>query len=154
MTVASSADVISESGLGWVQPAQGLAELVLEAGASKARVCAQVREHRPDLAFFEPEVPQGREELGLGVERLGLDDAAVHAAIGMAKDNAAGGVLLDQQGSAVRCPMMAATNGEDIPELVAAALGAQLDVMQIEKGRVSAARHLAAVLVAQQHGPP
>jgi hypothetical protein len=31
----------------------------------------------------------------------------------------------------VRGPMMTATNGEDIPELVTAALGAQLDVMQI-----------------------
>jgi hypothetical protein len=137
-----------------VQPAQGLAEVVLEAGASKARLCPQLREHHPDLAFFEAEVAQGREEFGLGVERLGLDDVAVDAAIGMAKDDAAVGSLLDEQRSAMRCAMMAATNGEDIPELVAAALGAQLDVMQIEKRRISAARHLAAVLVAQQHGPP
>jgi hypothetical protein len=48
--------------------------------------------------------------------------------------------------------MMAATERQQVPELVAAALGAQLEVMQIQQRRVSP--DLAAVLVAEQHRPP
>jgi hypothetical protein len=55
-TVASSTGRPSGSALGCVPSAQGFAELVLEAGAFKARLCPQLPEHHPDLAFFEAEV--------------------------------------------------------------------------------------------------
>jgi hypothetical protein len=58
-TVALRTGRRSGSGLWRVQPAQRCAELVLKAGASQARVCSELREHRPDLAFFKAEVPQG-----------------------------------------------------------------------------------------------
>jgi hypothetical protein len=130
-----------------VQPAQGVSELVLKAGAAKARVYSQLRQHHPDLAFFKAEV-------ALRLERLRLEGTSVHAAIGMAKEDATLGVLLDEQRSAVCGPMMAATEGQQVPELVAASLRAQLDVMQVQERRVSTARHLAAMLVAQQHRAP
>jgi len=63
------------------------------------------------------------------------------------------GVAFDDEVAAMRRAVMGSTNSHEIGELVAAAFGAQLHVMQVDKRRVSATGHSAAVLITEQRGP-
>jgi hypothetical protein len=77
----------------------------------------------------------------------------VGAAIAMAKSNPTGRVLFDQERATMDRSVMSTAKGKDIFRDIATALGSQLDVVQIEEGRVFAARDAAAVPIAHEHGP-
>jgi hypothetical protein len=77
----------------------------------------------------------------------------VRAAVGMAEANLTGRVCFDQERAAMDRAVMSSAKGENISQNVATALGAQLDVVQIQKRGVAAAGHAAAVLISREHGP-
>jgi hypothetical protein len=71
-----------------LDPAQTFAQQVLDTRVSKGVVLAELGEHRQDLSLSKAQATQRREELGLGVERLGSQHLAVFGAIPMPEVNA------------------------------------------------------------------
>jgi deoxyinosine 3'endonuclease (endonuclease V) len=64
----------------------------------------------------------------MGIERSGPRDAAIFAAVGVAKARLTGPPL-DRERTSVERPMVQAAQRDDVLELVSAAFGAELDVM-------------------------
>jgi hypothetical protein len=126
---------------------------LLDARISQGFILAQRREHRTHLALPETQATQSGEELCLDLQPLRLGHMTVCAAIAMAKSNPAGRVLFDQERSTMDRSVMSTTEGKDILRDIATTLGPQLDVVQIEEGRVLAARDTATVPIAHQYGP-
>jgi hypothetical protein len=127
------------------------AQPLFGAGVSERISLLQLGQRRSDLGLAKAEPAQGGEELGVGVERAGSSDLAVLAAIGVAEGWFRGGTQ-DGELAAIQRAMMDAADRKEVLELVPAAFGAELDVMQVEVQSVPAARDSAAAVVAQQHG--
>jgi hypothetical protein len=70
----------------------------------------------------------------------------------MAGAQSAGLASIENEGATMDGPMVRATKANDIVQRVASPLGAELEVVQIEKPRVPATRNLAAALVSHEHG--
>jgi len=70
----------------------------------------------------------------------------------MAGAQSAGLASIENEGAAMDGPMVRATKANDVVQRVASPLGAELEVVQIEKPRVPATRNLAASLVSHEHG--
>ena len=82
-----------------------------------------------------------------------VDEARRHrAAVGVSEDERAVVLALDEQLAAMDGSAMSATQRQEVRGLVAAALGAGLDVMDVDERRVGAARGATAALVAHEHG--
>jgi hypothetical protein len=126
---------------------------VLDARISQGFILAQRREHRAHLALPEAQSTKSGEELCRNLQRLRLGHMTVGAAIAMAKSNPTGRVLFDPERATMDRSVMSTAEGKDIFWEIATALGPQLDVVQIEEGRVFAARDTAAVPIAHEHGP-
>ena len=70
-----------------------------------------------------------------------VDEARRHrAAVGVSEDERAVVLALDEQLAAMDGSAMSATQRQEVRGLVAAALGAGLDVMDVDERRVGAAR--------------
>jgi len=136
----------------WTDSAQGFAEQVLDARASKGVVLAQLCEHRTDLALLEAHVAEPGEEPGLDVEHLRLERLTVRSAVAMEEANAATRVPFDEERPLMGRSVVSSAERQNIPNDIATALGTQLDMVQIEKRGVFAARHSAAVVIAYEHG--
>jgi hypothetical protein len=126
---------------------------VLEARVSQGFILAQRREHRTHLALPETQATQSGEQLCRNLQRLRLGHLTVCAAIAVAKSNPTARALFDQERATMDRSVMSATESKDVFWHVATALGPQLDVVQIQEGRVFAARDSAAVPIAYEHGP-
>jgi hypothetical protein len=126
---------------------------VLDAGISKALILAQLSKHCMDLTLSEAHATETWEELCLDVEHLWLERLTIRGSIAMPEANPTRRVLFDEERSTMDRSVVSTTYGKDICWNVATTLGTQLDVVQIEKRRVFATRHLAAVLIAHEHGP-
>ena len=85
-----------------------------------------------------------------GARVVGL---TVGAPVGVSKEDASVAAALDDERATVRGAMMSAADGNEISCLVRAALGAEVDMMQVEEDRVFAAGHAAVSVIAQEHRP-
>jgi len=93
---------------------------------------------------------QGGEDLGSNLERLWRDGAAVFAAVCMARPQSAGATPLQGELTAMDRAVVGRAQADQVVERMAAAFGAELEVVHVEKSSVPAAGNLAAALVAQQ----
>jgi hypothetical protein len=90
-----------------------------------------VGERSTNVSFTEAEMAQGGEGLGLRLDATRLDHLAVVAAVSVLEANAPGHTAGDPELAAVCCPVMRTAQSDEIVGIVAATLGAELEVMKI-----------------------
>ena len=88
-------------------------------------------ERSTNVSLTEAETTQGGEGLGLCFDPTRVDHLAVVAAVSVLEANAPGHAAEDAELAAVCCPVMHTAQGDEVVGLVAATLGAELDVMKI-----------------------
>jgi hypothetical protein len=134
------------------EPQQGLAEQQLR-GQSRAAATSQLGQRRAHFALSKAEPAQSRENSRVHFEPVRIGDVAIVPAISVAKADAGGSVLRDDELSVMHRTVVSATQREEVVSAVLPPSRTRHDVMQIEKARVLAAWNPAAVLVALQNGP-
>ena len=103
-----------------------------------------------DLPFAKAQMTQSGEHLALGFDRVRPLGMTVLAAVRVSEVRL-GCAAGDEERAAMGRAVMRSTKGDDILELVLAALGAWLDVVQIEKRSMATAWNLAVLVVAPEH---
>ena len=126
------------------------AHQLLHAEVCERWVSTKLIEHGAGFALAKADVAQAREDFGLGVKRVGIGGLSVGSAVGMVEAEAFGGVPLDHESARVNGTMMSAAQRDEVGGRVQAALRTGSQMMNIEVGRVPAARHPAAVMIAMQ----
>ena len=132
---------------------QGLSQQALHRCTPKRRILSELAEHRANLPFAKPQASKRSEYLRLRLGTARLRRLTVRGAVGMTKDRRARRAFHDEL-TAVQRAMVRAADAEDILGGVPAALGPQLDVMEIEIARMAASGHPAAVLIAMENRSP
>jgi hypothetical protein len=104
-----------------------------------------------DISLAKAQVTQSGEHPGLGFDVARPFGKTVLAAVRVSEVRLRCGAR-DEELAAMGRAVMRSTNGDDVFELVLAALGAWLEVVQIEKRRMGTAWNPAALVVAPEHG--
>jgi hypothetical protein len=135
-----------------LDPAKRLTELMFDARAFQLRVAAKLGEHGLHLGLAEAQLAQGGEELRMHVDDARRPGAAVSRAIRVPEGRRTLAPAVDEQLPAMDGSMMHGAQRRKVRCLIAATLGARLDVVHIDKRGVSAAGHAATVSIASEDG--
>jgi hypothetical protein len=134
-----------------MQPAQRLAQPLLGRSLAELGALAQLRQRRPDLALAKAEPSQACKDFALHVEPAGIRGLTVGAAIRV-QDTRSFGVALDPQLPAVQCAVVGRANSQQVVHFMLAAGCTRLEMMEVEKGGVLAARHTTTMVIATENG--
>ena len=104
-----------------------------------------------DISLAKAQVTQGGEHPGLCFDAVRPFGMTVLAAVRVSEVRLGCGACSEELAAMGRA-VMRSTKGDEIIELMLTALGAWLDVVQIEKGSMATAWNLAALVVAPEHG--
>jgi hypothetical protein len=122
------------------QPREGSACDRLSVGVM-VNVAADGFEGLPDRAFLEAEILQGRESVGPRHRRLGHRLGAVGGAVTMIEAEAGDGVAFDDETTLVLGSMVGATQRDEAPRIVRAALFSAIEMVNLDERRVGAPGH-------------
>jgi len=129
--------------------AQGLAQQGLDTRVPQVVILTQLGEHRTNLSLAKAEATQRGKELGEHVERLGVESVTVFGTIRVAEANAHVGVALNDELAAMPRSVVGSAQGYEVCDVVAPTLGAQLDVVHVEKRCVATTRYPATMLISE-----
>jgi hypothetical protein len=129
------------------------AQDALEVLVSAVHVVSFLGEDSMNVTLEKAETSQGSE----GLRSYGSDprpcDQPVVAAVRVLEAHPNRGAAGHTELSAVGCPVMDTTQGNEIVSVVLAALGAELEVVKVDENVIFAAWKRAPVVIATEHGP-
>jgi phosphoribosylcarboxyaminoimidazole (NCAIR) mutase len=146
-------DLLSAAGTCVGKSGKRAAQDAFEAFVPAVHVVRFLGEDSTDVTLAKAETSQGSESLRSHLSDLRPCDQPVVAAVSVLEAHPRGDAACDTELSVVGRPVMDTTQGDEIVSVVQAALGAELEVVNVDENCIFAAWNRAPVVVATEHRP-